>query len=63
MNVCLKCKYNVFELVHVADRFKAERLKNAALEIVAQHITELGDKPEMAQLPPQFLVDLAKKKL
>ena len=49
---------NVFELVHVADRHGAEHLKDAALTFVSQHITELRDKPEMTQLPPQFLVDL-----
>ena len=54
---------NVFELVHVADRYKAERLKDAALRFVTQHITELRDKPEMAQLPPQLLLDLVKMKL
>ena len=42
---------NVFELVQVADRHGAERLKGAALRFVSQHITELRDKPEMDQLP------------
>ena len=54
---------NVFELVQVADRYEAERLKDAVLRFVTQHITELRDKPEMDQLPPQFLLDLVKKKL
>ena len=51
---------NVFELVQLADLHGAEHLKDAALKYVAQHISDLCDKPEMSQLPPQFLVDVIK---
>ena len=51
---------NVFELVEIADLHGAKYLKDAAFRFVTKHKTELRDRPEIPQLPPELLADLIK---